>query len=242
MIQVPLLAHSILKESSPGAIITPDWHLIATNGFSDTLDLIQSNNTPLELRAPMVYWRGSSTGVLEGPRRRHCFGLKRIQVCNASKEVHWVDAKISRLTQWCNKGHHLERHGLMASLGSDVDWLKYRGIFEIDGNVNAWGHFWRLRSGSLVFKIESDYTSFLDQKEIPGVHYISIQKNLSNLAEVTAKITDDANLPFFQRVISNAKELTAYMTLENEIFRVAHELSSVWRINVSFRNERSKLS
>lgn len=230
MIQVPLLAHSILQDESPGAILIPDWHFVGTKGFLETRKLIyQFRNLTLEHRRPVVYWRGSTTGMPDGHGARHCYGLKRVQLCNVSLPIKWVDAKVSKLTQWCNNGNRLQRRGLMAHQGTDLDWLRFRGLFEIDGNVNAWGHFWRMGSGSVIFKIDSNFTNYIIQKEIPHVHYIPIHRNLSNLAEVTEKVTRDENLPELSRIASAAERLTREMTLESEVSRVAHELIYAWK-------------
>ena len=64
----------------------------------------------------------------------------------------------------------------MTPLKAEVEWANSSGILDVDGNVNAWGLYWRLASGSTIFKVESEYISSYTEHALPFVHYIPIAK------------------------------------------------------------------
>jgi len=101
-------------------------------------------------------------------------------------------------------------------------------VLEIDGNVNAWGHKWRLASGSAVFKVDSEWTNAYLEHEIAGVHFLPVHANLSNLAAVTRIVTDDTQVPFLEKIARNAFEFANQYTYEAEVTRVARELRPAW--------------
>lgn len=69
-----------------------------------------------------------------------------------------IDAKLSNLNQLC-KGKEMEFQSLLGKETPEIRWSNYRGVIEIDGNVDAWGNRWRMISGSVVFRVESPYIS-----------------------------------------------------------------------------------
>jgi hypothetical protein len=60
---------------------------------------------------------------------------------------------------------------------------KYKYIIHIDGNVHAYRFLTLLATGSVVLRVKSDYTSWLDSVVEPGKHYIEIKSDLSDLLE-----------------------------------------------------------
>jgi hypothetical protein len=119
-----------------------------------------------------------------------------------------------------NPGH--ERH-------DEATWILNRGLFEIDGFVNAWGHLWRMSSGSAVFKVESEMTNAYIEQEVSGVHFISVMSNLSDLAERTQIVTDDSYVPYLEKISGNAKSLASSFTYDQEVDRVAREILKNWK-------------
>ena len=57
----------------------------------------------------------------------------------------------------------------------------YRYILHVDGNVNAYRLLNTLATGSLVLRVTSDYTSWAEQYLQAGVHYLAVERDLSNL-------------------------------------------------------------
>ena len=58
---------------------------------------------------------------------------------------------------------------------------EYKYIIHIDGNVNAYRLLTTMSTGSLILRVESDYTSWLDHVLQPNVHYIPVKSDLSDL-------------------------------------------------------------
>jgi len=58
---------------------------------------------------------------------------------------------------------------------------KYKYIIHIDGNVNAYRLLTTMCTGSLVLRVNSEYRSWVDHLIQPGVHYLKIKHDLSDL-------------------------------------------------------------
>jgi hypothetical protein len=59
----------------------------------------------------------------------------------------------------------------------------YKYIVHVDGNVNAYRLLTTMASGSLILRVESEYTSWADSFLTAGKHYLSIKSDLSDLVE-----------------------------------------------------------
>ena len=66
---------------------------------------------------------------------------------------------------------------------SMVEQSRRKYIVHIDGNVSAYRLATTLATGSLILRVASDYTSWLDEHLRAGEHYIAIDADLSNLIE-----------------------------------------------------------
>ena len=111
-----------------------------------------------------------------------------------------------------------------------MQWMKYRGIIEIDGNVDAWGNYWRMVSGSVIFRVESPYISSFTEHQIPHEHYIPIAANFSNLRSSTKIITSTVptDIQRLNNVAKNAFDYGAKYTYSYEVNKVASEIFSIW--------------
>ena len=58
---------------------------------------------------------------------------------------------------------------------------KYRYILHVDGNVNAYRLLNTMTTGSLVLRVTSEYTSWAERYLQAGVHYLAVERDLSNL-------------------------------------------------------------
>ena len=112
-----------------------------------------------------------------------------------------------------------------------MEWADSSGILDVDGNVNAWGLYWRLASGSTVFKVESEYVNLYTEYAVPYVHYIPIAKNLSDFEEQTKLVTNKHSRHKLNRIARNSRRLMWNHTYKHEVKRVAMELASVWDPN-----------
>ena len=58
---------------------------------------------------------------------------------------------------------------------------RYKYIIHIDGNVNAYRLISIMATGSLILRVMSSYTSWADKYIKPGIHYLPIKADLSDL-------------------------------------------------------------
>eukprot|EP00607_Mallomonas_marina_P008539 CAMPEP_0182419298 /NCGR_PEP_ID=MMETSP1167-20130531/3754_1 /TAXON_ID=2988 /ORGANISM="Mallomonas Sp, Strain CCMP3275" /LENGTH=183 /DNA_ID=CAMNT_0024594125 /DNA_START=611 /DNA_END=1162 /DNA_ORIENTATION=- len=178
------------------------------------------------MRIPKVFWRGATTGgQLNTKERTACRDLKRVRMCLLAKNTSWLDVKIEKLVQSCSSDSELIIGlGVKGRRVPEFGWTQYRGILDIDGNSNAWGLFWRLASGSVVFRVESEFVNQYTQSLKPWVHYIPISNNLSDFLAVTRLVRD----PTYRYIAGNAGMFVKDLTYVHEINRVAKELSALW--------------
>jgi hypothetical protein len=235
---IPFLAHSIQRKEAKKAILIPDWHFIESYGFKEIISQLDKIKitSPLEKRLPIVFWRGSTTGepcvikinggqLLYKDCIRTCFGLQRTMLIRKMQNVSWADIKYSKAVQFCTKD---ELQSIYAQRVNEIDWTLYRGVIDIDGNVNAWGLHWRLHSGSVVFRVESDQINAYILHLKPNVHYVPILPNLSNVREQTSQITNVSKIREFTKMTHAAKKIAMKFTYDKEIARVAKELHHAW--------------
>eukprot|EP00191_Tetraselmis_sp_GSL018_P019565 CAMPEP_0177586062 /NCGR_PEP_ID=MMETSP0419_2-20121207/4860_1 /TAXON_ID=582737 /ORGANISM="Tetraselmis sp., Strain GSL018" /LENGTH=287 /DNA_ID=CAMNT_0019075905 /DNA_START=692 /DNA_END=1555 /DNA_ORIENTATION=- len=241
-IKVPLLSHAIRgREEAEVAILIPDFHFIQHEGFSSLENFFKSQHKSIKSKLPQVFWRGSTTGIhgsvvgtFSGRRNESvCYSLPRVVACLVGKGTSWLDLGISQVVQYCANALDagtLQQLNLLKAPVEERKWSSYRGILEIDGNVNAWGNKWRLMTGSVLFKVESDYFNSYVIKEKPYKHFIPVKADLSDLLHKTQIVTTNKSLEILklQRIAKAATQLGERFTYKSEIGRVAKELNLMW--------------
>lgn len=246
MKKVPLLAHSIRgADKAKYALLIPDYHFIEHHGFARLESYFRQQRTKFKNRSPVVFWRGSTTGETcllkqkqpnvesEVQTPCHCFDLPRVQSVNMSRNIPWLDIALTRTVQLCADHHNtrlLEEYKLMAEEVDEKLWPHNRGILEIDGNVNAWGNRWRTVSGSVLFRVESDFINSYNLCQQAWVHFVPISRNLSNLISLTSMVQseDSQILQKLESIATNANRLGSFFTYREEIRRVFGGLSDIW--------------
>jgi len=82
--------------------------------------------------------------------------------------------------------------------------MEYNYILDLDGWVNAWSAlFWKLLSGSLVLKHDSNWCQWYYEDLKPYVHYVPVKKDLSDLQEKLEWCRN--HLEECKEIISNAQ-------------------------------------
>lgn len=230
---VPFLSHARVPCDARHVILIPDPHYITSRGFASArVDAAVA--TPLSERAPTVFWRGASTGpcpadVAAGDADACCDRLLRVALCRAASNVTWLDAKLTQRVQYCAAAAaDAAVAGLLAAFVPERDWAAHRGLVDVDGNTNSWGLFWRLLSGSVLFRVESDDCTLYLREMQPWVHYVPVSPDLSDLAAVTQLVTRAEALPALQLVADNARRLAANITYDGMVQRVAAQLHAYW--------------
>ena len=69
---------------------------------------------------------------------------------------------------------------------SMIEQSHYKYIIHIDGNVNAYRLLTTMATGSLIIRVKSEYTSWVDHMINPNEHYVLVRADLSNLLDKIA--------------------------------------------------------
>ena len=221
------IAHSIHKNANTTLYKTfvPNFHFIETHGFRKLIHELENPEVPLQHRRPSVFWAGSTTGLPCGsvkPCENTCDNIQRVKLVQLGNALTWTSFSITRAIQWCTSDA-LQLQDLTTEYVKELDWIQHRGLIDVDGNVDAWGLTWRLASGSVVFRVRSSYLNYFSDRIVEGVHFLSIAEDLSDLAEVTSKITLMRDLDQLSRISQNAKKVVlehSYETIVDTVSKV----------------------
>ena len=221
------VAHSVHKNANTTLYTTfvPNFHFIETHGFRKLIQELENPEVPLQHRRPSVFWAGSTTGLPCGsvkPCENTCDNIQRVKLVQLGNALTWTSFSITRAIQWCTSDA-LRLQDLTTEYVKEVDWIQHRGLIDVDGNVDAWGLTWRLASGSVVFRVRSSYLNYFSDRILEGIHFLSIAEDLSDLAEVTAKVTLMQNADELSRISQNAKKVI----LENSYDTIVDTVSKV---------------
>lgn len=96
---------------------------------------------------------------------------------------------------------------------------RFKYIIHIDGNVNAYRLLSTMKTGSVILRVMSDYTSWADKYLKPYVHYIPIRPDLADLEEKIKWCinNDDKCKIIAESALKIANTLTEYTTIYTEI-------------------------
>jgi hypothetical protein len=92
-----------------------------------------------------------------------------------------------------------------------TDQSKYKYIIHVDGNVAAFRLLKSMLTGSLIVRVKSPYTLWVDHLLKEGVHYVGVKEDLSDLQEVIdwckehdakARKIAEAGLAFAQKALT----------------------------------------
>jgi len=102
----------------------------------------------------------------------------------------------------------------------------YKIIIHIDGNVHAYRWLSSFLTGSLIFRVCSPYTHWLDSKFKAGKHYIKIKEDLSDLTDNIGEYKDP--LKKGEKIALEGKKLAKkYLTkekLEKSLLKIIKNL------------------
>eukprot|EP00223_Ostreococcus_mediterraneus_P009291 CAMPEP_0179622474 /NCGR_PEP_ID=MMETSP0932-20121108/1740_1 /TAXON_ID=548131 ORGANISM="Ostreococcus mediterraneus, Strain clade-D-RCC2596" /NCGR_SAMPLE_ID=MMETSP0932 /ASSEMBLY_ACC=CAM_ASM_000582 /LENGTH=289 /DNA_ID=CAMNT_0021491583 /DNA_START=399 /DNA_END=1265 /DNA_ORIENTATION=- len=142
---VATVGHSVhVERGDPSQYTTlvPNFHFIQHDGYASLSQHAVNSITPTETLRPQVFWAGSTTGVPcrgSEPCAHTCEDLQRFQLVRLSRETEWLNFSITNAVQWCAGNlAEMRRENMMANHVEEKVWMKYRGILDIDGHVDAW--------------------------------------------------------------------------------------------------------
>jgi Glycosyl transferase family 90 len=152
------------------------WDTVFTN-WSSTYKAMKE-------KIPKVFWRGSCTGK---PHRRKF-------IIKAMRKPH-LDCK---MTMDCNFRSHA------SNVKPPEESMKYRAVFDIDGN--SWSErFSRLMCyNSVVIKVNTnpDFEEYYMPDLIPGVHYLPA--SLENFTKVALWAVQNSSVNIMMQIVRNA--------------------------------------
>jgi hypothetical protein len=212
------------------SILIPDAEFIQTYGYQATRQAIKANPIAWEKRLPIVFWRGSSTGVRS---TNHWQSIPRIELCQqiqllSQEEQAFFDVGVTALTQM----QDWEKHEFLTNMQLKpfvpmLDSAMYCYQIDIDGNTNAWGAlFQKLLMGCLVFKIQSphQFMQWYYSRLEPYTHYIPIKADLSDLLEKVNWARSNSDEA--RKIAANGQSLAFSMTYEEELDQSAQIMAN----------------
>jgi hypothetical protein len=210
----PVLTLSASKPStSRGNVIMIPDHGALTTGYRREISQALKGSAMFawEAKLAKVFWRGASTGTPNTGFSRHRF-------LDFAKNLSFVDAGFNSIVQapdaktetlWKNQY-------VLKPTVSIVDALRYRYMLILDGNTATWTRMaWVLSSNSLLIKHESDFEQWYYPRLMPGVHYLLLRKDFSNLKELFDWA--ESHPKEVQDIISAARKLSRGVFVEKQI-------------------------
>jgi hypothetical protein len=155
-------------------------------------------------KLPILFWRGSTT-----TKHLECF--LNLTDFPRGNLVHYSLTHPTLIDARFNHVFHRkeQRHFPKAPTVSIPDHLNDKYQIAMDGETATYpGYQWRLYSGCLTFKQDSDETMWYYGALKPFVHYVPVQMNLEDLVEKVewAKANDDKAHEIAENARSFAKE------------------------------------
>lgn len=232
---VATIGHSIhieFGDPSTYTALVPDFHFIQYDGFQELNQRSATLSLSFKEKLPMVFWAGSATGYSSCPQgqtcNNSCSTLPRYRMVRLAQNSQWLNCSITGTDEFCGVDKTILRaHGVQSERIDEREWLKYRGIIDIDGNVDAWGLRWRLASQSVVFRVRSNYVNHYSHLLREGVHYIEIDGTLDDLLSKTSIIArnDSQTVNYLQEMSERAFHTINRVTYAAAVKKTARALS-----------------
>ena len=174
---------------NPAHILIPDFTCFAKKSTSESWTYSlkprvekAALEVPWDRRIEQVMWRGATTGIEFKQGLVATSG--RCKLCAMSKyHPNQIDAKFTDLVEVPPTfEHRFKEEFPIDSFITPEQHLYYKYLIAVDGNTCSYpGLHWRLMSGSLLLKQDSDYIQWYYEGLKPGYHYLPVEKDLANL-------------------------------------------------------------
>jgi hypothetical protein len=148
----------------------------------------------------IAFFRGSTTGCGSNINNN-----PRLKLCNISylwnndnDKKNLIDVKISKIVSRItahNKIIELNEYKNLKHLVGDfidtIEQIKYKYIFNIEGNAQAYRYGNEFKKNSLLLNVASEYSLWFEPLLIENKHYIKIDNNYDNLYETMIYINNN---------------------------------------------------
>lgn len=180
--QAPLLCWAKKKEA-PNLVLVPDFLTTRESGWQWDITAVNTkyHSIPWEKRIPKAFWRGTASDKTYTPEN-YAEKPRFLLSLLSQKNQELVDAGFCKAPQ--EVSHILAGLQMLVGHTSVSDHLTYKYLPVLDGWMCTFPGFqWRLLSGSLALKQESDEVQYFYGALKPYVHYLPIQRDMSDLIE-----------------------------------------------------------
>jgi len=193
-----------------------------TNRHWEPIKEVKTHDIPYDQKDDKLVWRGSTTGTDEHDMRTIL--VQKFYSCKNKN----IDIGYSNIVQ--NK-NDLKKH--VKGKKTMKELLKSKFIISIEGNDVASGLKWQMSSNSIVFMNKPRVTSwFMEDKLVPGVHYVLIKDDYSDLEE---KHEWAINHPKECKIIvNNANEYVSQFMDEDNEQLITKKIMNIYFKNVIF--------
>lgn len=185
--QAPLLAQAKKNKETSFVISIPDCLTTRESSWHQEIDIVNKKyrSLPWKQRIEKAFWRGNS----------NVFGLTLHTYQEKPRFlVSFLSTLYPNLLDAGFSGVHqqeirqvFEKMGLIVGHTPVSDHVAYKYLPVIDGYMCTYPGFqWRLLSGSLTFKQDSEDGQYFYSALKPYVHYIPIKRDMSDLIEKVA--------------------------------------------------------
>lgn len=226
---VPIFCYC--RKASQKGILVPDSEFTKWSRDQAKAESIGAA-APWDLKIPRLVWRGTTTGddwtvktITNAPR----YKLVEVGASNtATMDVYFNNC--------CQKDKELESFLInkcfIKGWMSVEDQAKYRYQILVDGNSATWCRtYWQLFSQALIFKQKSDWLLPVHFGMKPGVHYIEVANDLSNVFEKLqwAIANPEEAQSIAQNAFEFAKDNITYNNLLAYVYIALQEYRQYWR-------------
>ncbi|MCT4634692.1 MAG: glycosyl transferase family 90 [Rickettsiales bacterium] len=187
-----LFSKNVTSDTERNMFLFPDLYMIEDQWQNIIFEIEKANNIyPWNKKVSKLFWRGGSTGN-EGIRynTNNIDKLPRLNLVILSKLYpNLINAKFSNYAQFSNDQSGEDLKDILEILFKEgpesvpeEEHLKYKYLISIDGNTCAWRRVpWIMLSNSVLVKQETSKIEWFYSAMKPYVHYIPINKNLTNI-------------------------------------------------------------
>lgn len=182
--QAPVLAWAKKKNEAPYIVLIPDFLTTRESSWHVDVAAIEAKykTVPWKNKIEKAFWRGASNDKaysLENYATKPRFLISWL----SSQNPALIDAGYCRAFP-ADVEQLFQKMGLMVGYASIAAHLDYKYLPVLDGYMCTFPGFqWRLLSGSLTLKQESDEVQYFYSALKPYEHYLPVKNDLSDLLE-----------------------------------------------------------
>jgi hypothetical protein len=184
------LSDSVLLPNNLSGNFIPIYAYSGKQGYRDipipTYDDIfdremKDMNTEWSTKKDVAVFRGSSTGCGSTAETN-----QRLKLATMKSDD--LDVGITQYTSHLkyNSPSDIEKAEKVAPLVPSLNWKEqsnYKYIVHVDGNVVAYRLLKSMLTNSLILRVKSDFIHWCDSELKPGIHYVEVENDLSDLRE-----------------------------------------------------------